>query len=100
MDLINLSSRTRNTEYFDRSHDMETALAWNAVKKSLAEAGREDLFAYIKSVKVTEKYITITTHKPIVNAEIKLYSEDICSRFHGSMKLFGEQKIMKKVRLG
>ena len=92
MELINLSSRTRNAEYFDRSHDMETALAWNAVKKSLTEAGREDIFVHIKSVKVTEKYITITTHKPIVNAEIKLYSEDICAQLHESMKIFGDQK--------
>jgi hypothetical protein len=72
MERINLASRTRNTEYYDRSHDIETALAWNAIKKSLHEAGRDDIFPYIKSVKVTPKYVTIKTGKPIVNEELTL----------------------------
>lgn len=68
MELINLSHF--NTDYRNR-RDIETALAWNAVKKTLIELGREELFAYIKSVKITEKNITIMTGKPIVNEELK-----------------------------
>lgn len=68
MELINLSHF--NTDYRNR-RDIETALAWNAVKKTLIELDREELFAYIKSVKVTEKNITLMTGKPIVNEELK-----------------------------
>ncbi len=81
MQLINLSHF--NTEYRKR-HDIETAIAWNAVKKALTELDRDDLFEYIQSVKITEKYITLMTGKPIVNEELK---------FHGS-------KILQNVNVG
>ena len=68
MQLIDLSHF--NTDYRSR-RDIETALAWSAVKKTLTELGREELFDYIQSVKVTEKNITIKTSKPIVNEELK-----------------------------
>lgn len=71
MELIDLSHF--NTDYRHR-RDLETALAWNAVKKTLMTHGRDELFAYIQSVKVTEKNITITTNKPIVNEELRGYS--------------------------
>ena len=74
MQLINLSHF--NTDYRKR-RDIETAIAWNAVKKTLSELGREDLFSYILSVKVTEKNIIITTGKPIVNEELKLIRSHI-----------------------
>ena len=35
--LINIAKRTQNTEYYDRSRDMETALAYNSIKKALIE---------------------------------------------------------------
>ena len=83
MQLINLSHF--NTDYRHR-RDIETAIAWNAVKKTLITLGREEIFGYIKSVKVTEKNIIITTEKPIVNAEITLYSEKILSSVNTGLK--------------
>jgi hypothetical protein len=76
MQKIDISIRERNPLYHDRSRDIETALAWNAVKKTLTEAGRDDLFTYIKSVKVTEKYITINTVKPVINSELRLIFQE------------------------
>lgn len=70
MKRIDISIREKNPLYHDRSRDIETALAWNAVKKALHEAGRDELFPYIQSVKVTEKYITLKTSKPLVIAEL------------------------------
>ena len=84
---------------FRDPRDIHTALAWNAVKKTLEENKRSELFEYIQSVRLTEKYLVITTGKPIVNAEIALYRESILSRFHESMKAFGGQ-LRKGVRLG
>lgn len=77
LELLNLAERARNPDYYDKSRDMETAIAWNAVKKTLQWEGREDLFDYIKSVKLTDKNIVISTTKPIVNAELKIYREQI-----------------------
>lgn len=77
LELLDLSSRARNPDYYDKSRDMETAIAWNAVKKTLAEVGREELFGYIKSIKLTEKNIVITTGKPVANAELKIYREKL-----------------------
>lgn len=74
---LNLAIRARNPLYYDKSRDMETALAYNAIKKVLQSEWREELFAYIKSVKLTDKNIELTTGKPIVNAEIKMYREMI-----------------------
>ncbi len=61
----------KTSSIYRTSHDIETALAWNAIKKVLVEAGREELFPYIQSVKVTEKYITLKTGKPLINAELR-----------------------------
>ncbi len=71
--LMNIRERAKNTEYYDRTRDMEVALAWNSIKKTLQEVWREELFAYIKSVRLTEKSVVITTEKPIVNEEIRNY---------------------------
>ncbi|GAB0174207.1 MAG: hypothetical protein HHAS10_00860 [Candidatus Altimarinota bacterium] len=74
------------------SHDIETALAWNALKKTLHEAGRDDLFPYIQSVKVTEKYVTVRTGKPLINLELltfeKAFSESLDRFFQKSQKVF------------
>lgn len=74
-----------NTDYRHR-RDIETAIAWNAVKKTLSELEREELFGYIQSVKVTDKNITISTGKPIVNAEIRLCSEKILASINKGLK--------------
>lgn len=74
---LNLAIRARNPEYYDKSRDMETALTYNAIKKTLQSEWREELFSYIKSVKLTDKNIVITTGKPVVNAELKMYREQV-----------------------
>lgn len=68
MERIKISLNSSQTRH--NPHDIETALAWNIIKKVLHETGRQELFESIKSVKVTEKYITIHTGKPIINAEL------------------------------
>jgi hypothetical protein len=62
----------KTSSAYRTSHDIETALAWNAIKKILTESGRDELFPYIQSVKMTPKYMTIKTGKPLVNAELKI----------------------------
>ena len=42
--LIDISKREHSKEYYDKSRDIATALAWNAVKKVLHEHHREGLF--------------------------------------------------------
>jgi hypothetical protein len=74
---LNLAIRARHPDYYDKSRDMETALAYNAIKKVLQSEWREELFGYIKSVKLTDKNIIITTGKPVVNAELKGYREKL-----------------------
>ncbi len=91
MQLINLSHF--NTDYRKR-RDIETALAWNAVKKTLIELGREELFEYIQSVKVTEKNIILTTGKPIVNAELKLMGSMILQNVNIGLKTIGSLERM------
>ena len=59
--LLDLSSRAINPDYHDKSRDIETALAWNAVQKTLTNMGRSELFKYIKNIKISEKNIAITT---------------------------------------
>ena len=41
--LLDLSSRAINPDYHDKSRDIETALAWNAVQKTLTSMGRSEL---------------------------------------------------------
>ena len=83
MQLINLSHF--NPDYRKR-RDIETALAWNAVKKTLIEVNRSELFDYIQSVKVTEKNIIITTGKPIINEELKLYRPKILQHVNTGLR--------------
>lgn len=74
---------------------METALAWNAIKKILVQEKREELFAYIQSVRLTEKNIVITTEKPIVNSELKMHSEAILTLANTSLGSMGFLKRIK-----
>jgi hypothetical protein len=94
MKLIDLSIRAKNPDYYDRSRDIETALAWNAVKKTLIEAGREELFEHIQSIRLTEKYMIITTGRQIVNAEIRLYAEKITTRYIESIEKITGKSIL------
>lgn len=83
---LNLAIRARNPEYYDKSRDMETALAYNAIKKVLQSEWREELFGYIKSVKLTDKNIVITTGKPVANAELKHYKEKLLKEVNVGLK--------------
>jgi hypothetical protein len=95
--LINIAKRTQNTEYYDRSRDIETALAWHSTKKILIESKREELFGYITSIRLSEKNIVITTGKPIVNTELKEYIESILKNFNETIPSLGGRK-REKIR--
>lgn len=90
--LINIKERERNTEYYDRTRDMETALAWNSIKKTLIEWKQEILFDYIQSVRLTDKNMVISTWKPIVNAELKIYTKNILTHFNTTIQSIGGRK--------
>ncbi|NRH20951.1 DUF721 domain-containing protein [Candidatus Gracilibacteria bacterium] len=97
--LLNLASREKNPDYHDKTRDMETALAWNAVQKTLLNMDRGDLSKYIKSVKLSDKTIVISTTKPIVNAELKIYQEQILRTANESfrqIKTLEREKIILK----
>lgn len=97
--LLNLASREKNPDYHDKTRDMETALAWNAVQKTLLNMDRWDLSKYIKSVKLSDKTIVITTTKPIANAELKIYQEQIlrtANESFGQIKSTQREKIILK----
>lgn len=79
IDLSRYQSEYRNPR------DIATALAWNAVKKTLTELGRDDLFPYIKSIKITEKEVIIKTGKPIVNSELIRYQETLSENLHKAL---------------
>lgn len=74
---------------FRHSQDIHTALAWNAVKKILTQKGKEKIFSEIKSVRISDTYIIISTGRPLINNEIRMYSEEILEKFHESMRSFG-----------
>lgn len=38
--LLNLASREKNPDYHDKTRDIETALAWNAIQKTLLNMDR------------------------------------------------------------
>ena len=90
MQLIDLSTHARDPKYYNRDRDMETALAWNAIRKTLSENGKEALFPYIQSVRLTEKNIIITTEKPIVNGELKLLQTQILNAVNTSIQPLGK----------
>lgn len=89
---LNLSIRARHPDYYDKSRDIETAVAYNAIKKTLESEWRIELFDYIKSVKLTDKDITITTRKPIANAELKLYREKIIKSVNEWLNRIGSRE--------
>lgn len=80
MERLDIKKHLRDPKYYNRDRDMEVALAWSALKKTLAETGQDRLFSYIKSVKIAEKSIIITTQKPVVNTELKAMREALFAR--------------------
>lgn len=72
MELINLRNHTHQ---YRTNTQIETALAWNAVKKFLIKIEREDLFKVIKGIKITEKNITIVVRSPLIKSELSLHKE-------------------------
>lgn len=97
--LLNLASREKNPDYHDKTRDIETALAWNAIQKTLLNLDRWDLSKYIKSVKLSDKTIVITTTKPIANAELHIYTEQILQNANESfdqIKSVRREKIILK----
>ena len=83
MEPLDLKKYTRT---YHNDTQIETALAWNAVKKTLENIGREELFAYIKSVRLTDTNLIIATGKPIVNTELSMYRENILASLRESLK--------------
>lgn len=75
MEKIDIKKHARDTAYYNRDRDMETALVWNALKKTLKELSQEELFPTIKSVKIGERTITITTERPLMNNILKIHQE-------------------------
>ena len=65
MEKIDIRKHARDPKYYNRDRDIETALVWNAVKKTLENSAREALFKTIKSIKISERTILITTEKPL-----------------------------------
>lgn len=83
---------------YRKEKDILTALAWNAIKKTLEEKNREQIFPYIQSVRLTDKYIVITTGKPLINEELLSLSPTIGQRFHEASLAFGG-KFRREVKL-
>ncbi len=88
MERIDISQHARDPKYYNKDRDIEVALAWNAIKKVLIEEHRDELFEYVKSVRLTDKNIVITTTKPIANAEISFYKKKILERYNTSSSGF------------
>jgi hypothetical protein len=68
---------------------METALVWNAINQTLINMDRLELIPYLKSVKLGERTIVITTTRPIANAELRIYSEQILTTANESLVRIG-----------
>lgn len=69
MELLNL--RDASLKY-RKPIEIETALAYSAVKKFLDENEKSELFSYISDIVVTEKNINIYITKAIARSEFVL----------------------------
>lgn len=83
MELINL--RDASLKY-QKPIEIETALAWNSIKKILEKNNKLELWEYIKAVKITKKTITIITNKPIAKSELNLIKEEIFEAIKSSLE--------------
>ncbi len=82
--LIDIRGNTPN-EYYDRSRDIETALLWNAIKKTLTEIWREELYGYIQNIRANENTVTLMIGKPLINGEFKPYISNLESACKASV---------------
>lgn len=74
MELIDL--RKHSLKY--KTHgDIETSLAWNAVKKFLEKNEKSEIFEYISGIKITKKNISLVVPNAMVKHEISLYKEPL-----------------------
>lgn len=71
-----------------KQREMEVALTWNAIKQFFHEKNKDTLFAYIKSVRLTEKNIIISTEKPLVNQEISFLEHELLTSINQSLSRF------------
>lgn len=58
------------------NEQMITALIFKKIKDFLASKWDEELFKYIKSIKINSWKLIIKTQKPIINSELKKYTSD------------------------
>ncbi|MBS9784024.1 hypothetical protein KGV55_01615 [Candidatus Gracilibacteria bacterium] len=71
---------------FRSKKNVETALIWNALKKTLESAGKSGLFPYVNSVNISDTTVKIITKKPIVNQELKMLEENLIPAFKKALK--------------
>ncbi len=82
---------SRYTSDYRSKKDIETALAWNAIKKTLESQKKSEIFGYISGVRITETSITLTTGKPLINAELSLLREILRANINQSFEQMGLQ---------
>lgn len=78
---------------------METALVWNGIQKFLSEIARDDLFPYIKGVKITERTITLIVQKPIVIHELAIHQPALEKHIHQLLESFFHEKSIRKITI-
>lgn len=67
-----------NLKKFSQNSDIIiSSLIFSKLKNFLNEKNKPELFPYISSIKNTNGIVFIKTSKPIVNAELKLFYEEI-----------------------
>lgn len=74
MERINLRDASRK---YRQPVEIETALAWNAVKKFLDSQEKSVLFAEIAAIAITEKNITLYVRRSVARAEFSLLKEPL-----------------------
>ncbi|MCK9272645.1 hypothetical protein M0P65_03805 [Candidatus Gracilibacteria bacterium] len=89
---LNLKKFSQNSEIIISS------LIFSKLKKFLTEKNKLELFPYISSIKNNNGIVFIKTSKPIVNAELKLFYEEITNIIKDAFATFGiEYKEVKVV---
>lgn len=88
MELINLSKHSKKWGNYHRRRDMETALAWNTIQKTLTRLEKWALIPYIKYVKITEQTVIISTEKPIINNELRSIEKYLITDINTALSLF------------
>ena len=76
------------SKYWDRKEILVSVIL-SKIKALLEEKGRDELLSYIENVKNNNDIFTIKTSKPIINSELKMYSEDISKIILDTCFVFG-----------